>query len=87
VCSTAPCEGPGSWEPTFTLQNRLSEEARLLILLVLVVDASGDLAWIRSVLDGAVLPIVVRHKLLLKVEGVVDVGEAELDVRVLGMLG
>ena len=42
--------------------------------------ATGRLAGIRSVSDGAVLPVRVVHELALEVERVIDVGEAELDV-------
>jgi hypothetical protein len=58
----------------------------LLVLLVLVVDTLRQLTRIGGVADGAVLPRIVGHELALEVEGVVDVSEAELDVRVLGEL-
>jgi hypothetical protein len=71
------------------LQDRLAEEAGLLglLILVLVVDTLGELARIGSVADGAVLPLLVALELVAEVEGIVDVGETELDVRVLGDLG
>jgi hypothetical protein len=50
-------------------------------------DVLSKLARIGSVTNSAVFPVAVCHKLLLEVEGIVDVGEAELDVWVLGELG
>jgi hypothetical protein len=58
----------------------LREEARNLLVLVLVVHAPRRLAWVGRVTNGAVLPVEVVVELALEVEGVVDGGEAEFDV-------
>jgi hypothetical protein len=70
-------DGRNVW---FTLERRLSKEATGVFVLILEVHATGRLAGIGSVGDGAVLPVRVVHELALEAEGVVDVGEAELDV-------
>jgi hypothetical protein len=58
----------------------LHEEVRGLLVLVLVVHAACRLAWIGGVADGAVFPVEIVVELALEVEGVVDGGEAEIDV-------
>jgi hypothetical protein len=70
-------DGRNVW---FTLERRLSKEATGVFVLILEVHATGRLAGIGSVGDGAVLPVRVVHELALEAEGVVDVGEAELDI-------
>jgi hypothetical protein len=63
-----------------TLILHLSEEARTLFVLVLVVHATRRLARVGRVANGAVLPVGVIDELALEVECVVDGGEAEFDV-------
>jgi hypothetical protein len=66
-------------------QGRLHEAGtRVLLIFVLVVDTLRELTRVGSIANGAVLPFLIRHQLAFEVEGVVDVGEAELDVWVLG---
>jgi hypothetical protein len=68
-------------------QGRLHKAGtRVLLIVVLVVDTLGELTRVGSITNGAVLPGLIRYELAFEVEGVVDVGETELDVRVLGEL-
>jgi hypothetical protein len=55
----------------------------LLFILILVVDALGQLTRIRRIADGTVLPILVVHEFALEIESVVDVCKAKLDIRML----
>ena len=64
----------------------LQESARarlLLAIVVLDVDTLSSLARIRCINQCAMLPILVLEKLPLELESMVDVCEAELDVRAL----
>jgi hypothetical protein len=56
----------------------------LLLIFILVMDALGQFTWIKGVANATVLPVLVIHKLALKVKSVVDIGEAELNIRMLG---
>jgi hypothetical protein len=47
-------------------------------------NALSSLAWILSIVDEAGLPILIGPKSTNKVQGVVDVGEAEFDIESLG---
>jgi hypothetical protein len=74
--------------PSSLLCHVSSKEANALLVLVLEVHTAGRLAGIRGIADSAGLPVLMsRHicELALKAEGVVDVGEAELDVIALGL--
>jgi hypothetical protein len=51
-----------------------------VLVLVLVVDTLGNLARVGGVADDASLPRGVFCEYLLEVEGVVNSGEAEVDV-------
>ena len=46
-------------------------------------ETTRSLARVGGVTDGAVFPVLVIHKRALEVEGMVDIGEAELDVEAL----
>lgn len=56
----------------------------LLLIFILVMDTLGQFTWIRGVANATVLPVLVIHKLVLKVKSVVDIGEAELNIWMLG---
>jgi hypothetical protein len=58
----------------------LRKEARSLLAVVLVVHAARRLARVGRITDGAVLPVEIVVELALEVEGVVDRGEAEVNV-------
>lgn len=53
------------------------------LFVVLVVNTGCKLAWIRCVSYVAMLPVFVVRKFTPKVEGVVDIGEAEFSILVL----
>ena len=76
-----------SLPPTTLTRGCLHEaEALGLLVLIVVVDTIRQLTRIGGVANGAVFPRLVRHELAFEADGVVDVAEAELDVRVLSKL-
>jgi hypothetical protein len=56
------------------------------LALVFAVHATCQLAGVRSIDNGALLPIYVVHEVPLELEGIVDVAKAELNVMVLQLV-
>jgi hypothetical protein len=54
--------------------------------LVFAVHATCQLAGVRSISNGAMLPVYVVHEVPLEFEGIVDVAKAELNVMVLQLV-
>jgi hypothetical protein len=70
----------------YSSRNALSEHSSILLVRVLVVDALSSLTGIGSVANCARLPVLIFVELALEVQGMVDVGEAKLDVVALIMV-
>jgi hypothetical protein len=64
----------------YSSRSVLSEDGSVLLVSVLVVDALGSLTGIGRIADRARLPILILMELALEVQGMVDIGEAKLDV-------
>jgi hypothetical protein len=56
------------------------------LVLVFAVHAICQLAGVRSINKGAMLPLYVVHEVPLEVDGMVDVAKAELNVMVLQLV-
>jgi hypothetical protein len=56
------------------------------LALVFAVHATCQLAGVRSIDKGAMLPLYVVHDVSLELEGVIDVAKAELNVMVLQLV-